>query len=422
FSYNNIVVLILIILVSSLLVLAVNKIVTFPINKITKNIKNILDKKVFDIKYLKDYSKLNEIKKLTEEYISFIEYIQKNNFDLTNDKSKTEIILENMRDGVIAFSLDKSIIHINKSAKELLDLPDEDLNYDDIIKKLNLSVEFDKIIYLSNYKSIEQQTVVNNNVINLAFIPFYDNKLTPTGVIMIAGDITESIRLEEMRKEFVSNVSHELKTPLTSIKGYSETMMRLDLTKKEIVDFALIINKEASRMDRLVIDLLQLSRFDNKKINMSKTNFCLSDLVSSVSNKMKYIAMDKGHKLVCEILSKDKVFADKDSIEQVLVNIISNSIKYTKEDGKIFVYVGSVNTSAYIKIVDNGIGIPKEDLSRVFDRFYRVDKARSREMGGTGLGLSIVKEIVLANNGSIDIKSELNVGTEVIIMLPLKKE
>ncbi|MEG1363411.1 MAG: hypothetical protein RSC92_03110, partial [Clostridia bacterium] len=123
FSYNNIVVLILIILVSSLLVLAVNKIVTFPINKITKNIKNILDKKVFDIKYLKDYSKLNEIKKLTEEYIYFIEYIQKNNFDLTNDKSKTEIILENMRDGVIAFSLDKSIIHINKSAKELLDLP-----------------------------------------------------------------------------------------------------------------------------------------------------------------------------------------------------------------------------------------------------------------------------------------------------------
>jgi len=134
---------------------------------------------------------------------------------------------------------------------------------------------------------------------------------------------------------------------------------------------------------------------------------------------MSFSAKEKGHKLECIVtVPPPDIYADKDSVEQIIVNIISNSIKYTPENGEIKVYVGSVNGNAYFKVIDNGMGIPENDLSRIFERFYRVDKARSRKMGGTGLGLSIVKELVDANNGTIDIKSEVNKGTEVIITLP----
>jgi two-component system sensor histidine kinase VicK len=135
---------------------------------------------------------------------------------------------------------------------------------------------------------------------------------------------------------------------------------------------------------------------------------------------MKYSAGQKEHSLKCEIITPTKAYADKDSIEQVIMNVVSNSIKYTPDGGNIVVYVGNVNNSAYIKIVDNGIGIPEKDLQRIFERFYRVDKTRSRQMGGTGLGLAIVKEIVDGNGGTIDIKSEIDKGTEIIITLPIK--
>ena len=241
------------------------------------------------------------------------------------------------------------------------------------------------------------------------------------GVIMMIRNITEIVKLDDMRKEFVANVSHELRTPLTSIKGYSETILNGDLTVPEISKFTKVINTEANRMERLVADLLQLSRFDNKKVNLKKTMFPLQDLAKNVCDKLKFVASEKKHKLECIIqVEPPRVYADRDTIEQVMVNIITNSIKYTKEGGQIKVYVGAVNGSAYFKVVDNGMGIPEADLKRIFERFYRVDKARSRSMGGTGLGLSIVKEIIDANEGTIDIKSEVDKGTEVIVTLPVK--
>ena len=155
---------------------------------------------------------------------------------------------------------------------------------------------------------------------------------------------------------------------------------------------------------------------------MNKAFFPIDQMALNVCEKMQFGAKEKGHKLECVVTVKPpEVYADKDSIEQVFVNIISNSIKYTPDGGIIKVYVGSINNNAYVKFIDNGIGIPEKDLSRIFERFYRVDKARSRKMGGTGLGLSIVKEIIDGNNGTIDIHSEVNKGTEVIITLPTKK-
>jgi two-component system sensor histidine kinase VicK len=237
------------------------------------------------------------------------------------------------------------------------------------------------------------------------------------GVILLAKNITDSVRLDNMRKEFVANVSHELKTPLTSIKGYSETILAGGLNPEEQMQFTKVINNEANRMNKLVADLLKLSRFDYQKNNWNKTKFNLDDLAKAVVEKMTYIAKKKNHQLQCIVnIVPPPISADKDAIEQVITNLVSNSIKYTPDGGEINVYIGSIAGRAYLKVIDTGIGITEKDLSRIFERFYRVDKARSREMGGTGLGLSIVKEIVDGNGGTIEIKSEVEKGTEVIII------
>ena len=422
FSVSNILVLCIFIVFSLILALIISRLITFPLKKIEKSMRTVASGKIVDVKHLKNINKFSEIEETIDSYNGMMEMIKKNNFDLNSQQSKTEIILEHMADGVIAFSITRQVVHMNKSAQRLLKIDNSYDTFDKIIKKLESDLDFDKIMYLPNYKSIDMKTVVDDNALNIIFIPFFSNRLTPMGVIMIVRNITENVKLDDMRKEFVANVSHELKTPLTSIKGYSETIMNGDLTYQEIIRFSKVINKEANRMGRLVADLLQLSRFDYKKVSWKKMMFAIDEMAQNVCEKMQLSAKEKNHTLECVVNVKPPhVYADRDSIEQVLVNIISNSIKYTPEGGIIRVYVGSINKdNAYVKIIDNGIGIPQKDLSRIFERFYRVDKARSRKMGGTGLGLSIVKEIIDGNNGTINIRSEVNQGTEVSITLPTK--
>lgn len=421
FNINNIIVLCIFLLIAIIPSLFISRVITYPLKKIEKSMRAVANGKIVDTKHLEDYTKYAEIKDTVYAYSLMMELIKKNNFDLNSQQSKTDIILEHMADGVVAFSISCQVVHMNKSAMRLLQIDSSFDTFDKITAKLGIKLEFDKIMYLPNYKSIEVKTSVNDNAINIVFIPFFSNKLSPMGVIMMVRDITETVRLDDMRKEFVANVSHELKTPLTSIKGYSETIMNGDLTYQEIIRFTKVINQEANRMDRLVADLLQLSRFDSKKVHLNKTMFSLDEMAKNVCEKMSFSAKEKSHKLECIVtVPPPQIYADKDSVERIIVNIISNSIKYTPEGGIIKVYVGSINKNAYFKVVDNGMGIPEKDLNRIFERFYRVDKARSRQMGGTGLGLSIVKELVSANNGTIDIKSKVNEGTEVIVTLPTK--
>lgn len=421
FSINNIVVLAILLLLFLVPTLIISKLITFPLKKMDKAMRTVATGKIVEPRHLKERAKFSELQDTTEGFNKMMEIIKKNNFDLNSQQSKTEIILEHMADGVVAFSITKQVVHMNKSAMRLLDIDDSYDTFNKILKKLNINLEFDKIMYLPNYKSIEIKTEVLDNALNIVFVPFFSDRLNPMGAIMMIRNITENVKLDNLRKEFVANVSHELKTPLTSIKGYSETIANGDLTYQEIVRFSKVINQEANRMGRLVADLLQLSRFDYKKVNFKKMMFHLDDMAKNVCEKMQFSAKEKNHKLDCILtVTPPSVYADRDSIEQVIVNIISNSIKYTPEGGEIKVYVGSINNNAYIKVIDNGIGIPEKDLNRIFERFYRVDKARSRKMGGTGLGLSIVKEIIDGNGGTIDIKSIVNEGTEVIVTLPTK--
>ena len=262
----------------------------------------------------------------------------------------------------------------------------------------------------------------NQGSMNLFFVPFKDEINRPTGVMVVIQDITEHVKLDDMRKEFVADVSHELKTPLTSIKGFSETLLEGDCDKETEKHFLTIINDNADRMEKLVQDLLTLSRYDSKKNKNSIVEFDLGELAKKCTEKFEIEVRKRNQSLECFVTADvPPVQADKDGIERVIINIISNSVKYTPNGGKINVYVGYVHNDAYVKIKDTGIGIPKDDLDKVFERFYRVDKARSRKLGGTGLGLSIAKEIIEQNNGNINVSSKVGQGTEVVIRIPVKK-
>lgn len=346
-----------------------------------------------------------------------IEYTNK-----TSEDIEIRTILHHMTDGIIAFNIDGKIAIINPAAKKLLDIAPEDYTFEDIFNKFNLNINMEKIIYLENLTSSEQKIDVQDKTVNVLFAPFKDKEDRQAGVVAVIQDITEHVRLDNMRKEFVADVSHELKTPITSIMGYADTLLEGDYDKETQNDFLKVISSEARRMARLVTDLLELSRIDSNKKKVKKEEFELGELAKQCQNKLAIETKKKNHDVDCFVTADvPPVYADKDDIERVILNILTNSIKYTPDGGKIKIYVGFVYTDAYIKIIDSGIGIPEEDLNRIFERFYRVDKSRTREMGGTGLGLSIAKEILDKNGGSIDIKSQVGKGTEVVIKIPTKR-
>ena len=325
---------------------------------------------------------------------------------------KTRLL--HMTEGIIAFDINGNIDLINPAAKLLLGISPEDETFEDIFNKFNL----EKLIYLEDLTSMEQNINVEDKYVKVIFSTFKNEENNkPEGIIAVIQDITEHIKLDNMRKEFVADVSHELKTPITSIMGYADTLLDGDYDKETEKEFLRVISSESKRMARLVTDLLELSRIDNNKKIVKKSSFDLGALVKECEQKMA-IEVKKKRQNVESFVTADvpPVYADKDDIQRVVLN----SIKYTPEGGNIKIYVGFVYSDAYIKIIDNGIGIPEEDLNRIFERFYRVDKARTREMGGSGLGLSIAKEILDKNGGSINIKSEVGKGTEVVIKIPTK--
>ena len=233
------------------------------------------------------------------------------------------------------------------------------------------------------------------------------------GTVVVLQDNTEQKRLDDMRKEFVANVSHELRTPLTTVKSYTETLMDGALDDRDMaMEFLDIINSEADRMSFLVRDLLQLSRFDNKQFNFNFSRININNFISENIRQSRIHAENKKQKLTFEPFERDIfITADKDRITQVFNNILTNAIKYSPEEASITVSVSETINYFKVAVKDTGIGIPKEDIGRVFDRFYRVDKARSRAMGGTGLGLAIAKEIMEAHGGKITAESEYGKGT-----------
>lgn len=233
--------------------------------------------------------------------------------------------------------------------------------------------------------------------------------------IVFLQDITEEKRLEAIKRDFVANVSHELRTPLASIKGYSETLLDGGLEEKETAtDFLRIIDKHATRMSRLIDDLLILSRMESHEFEAVTGETDMEELIGSTVSALRKGALDKGIELLLDLPdSIPMVCGDMDRLEQVMVNLLDNAIKYTPSGGAITVSVGfeSGGGEVAVKVQDTGLGIPKEDIPRIFERFYRVDKARSRELGGTGLGLAIVKHIIQGLNGKVSVESKVGKGS-----------
>ena len=237
-------------------------------------------------------------------------------------------------------------------------------------------------------------------------------------------DVTAQRKNDEMRKEFVANVSHELRTPLTNVRSYAETLLDdAEIPRDTAESFLDIIISETDRMTRIVQDLLTLSRLDSGRADLRMSRFPLAEAIESVCRAVELDAQNHSHTLVRKYGSMLPVITgDRSRLEQVMMNVVGNSIKYTPDGGTISVDAGVTGKNAWIEVSDTGIGIPAKDRERIFDRFYRVDKARSREKGGTGLGLSIAKEIVLRHHGTISLASHDGPGCTVRIVLPIRQK
>lgn len=241
--------------------------------------------------------------------------------------------------------------------------------------------------------------------------------------IQLEGSIEEMQRSEKMRKEFVANVSHELRTPITSIRTYAETLQESGGTMDEetVLHFLEVIVNEADRISKIVQDLLVLSKFDAGNYTFNYSSFSFQKSAESVFNAQALEARRRNMDFTFEAQGEiPEIIGDRMRIEQVVTNMVSNAIKYTPDGGKIVVSAGTANDKVWCKVQDNGIGIPQEDLDHIFERFYRVDKARSRESGGTGLGLSIAYEIVQHHNGTLTVSSDTGKGTLITVELPVE--
>lgn len=368
----------------------------------------------------------DEIGKLAGMFNYLNSRLQKSLSDISREKSKVEAIVNYMTDGVIAVDNKGTIIHINPKAFELLGISngqDHSWKFDELISTYNENLIVKTIE--DNYDEFTGTDLIHldETIIKVNFAPFEnEEEAEVAGLIFVLQDVTQNEKLDKMRQEFVANVSHELKTPLTSIKSYVETILDGLVDDRETtVHFLKVVDSEADRMARLVRDLLQLSNFDTHVMKLKMDEYDYIELVKRAIVKLEVTANKKNQKikLITDGARLNGVF-DYDRIEQVVLNILSNAIKYTVDSGMIEVFVLKIKDEVMIKIADNGIGIPEDDMGRIFERFYRVDKARSRQMGGTGLGLAIAKEIIDAHDGGIDIKSELDKGTTVSIMLPTR--
>ena len=369
-----------------------------------------------------DVTSRDEIGMLTRNFNHMSQVLQSTISQVENERNKLSTLFLHMTDGVVAFGPTGQVIHHNPAASRMLSrsLSGEEA-FDGIFGR---EASFEKLLTLKRSEYLECQKRVGDRELELFMAPFSADK-TGGGVMVVIHDVTEQRKSEQTRREFVANVSHELRTPLTNVKSYAETLLDAgdDLPPELKKNFLGVIVSEADRMTRIVKDLLTLTKFDYGKMEMNLTRF---PFAKAVENVYQAVAIDaKNHRHTLTLTCPDglpDIHGDRERIEQVIMNIVSNAIKYTADGGQIDITAGTKGDKVFVNVSDNGIGIPEKDLPRLFERFYRVDKARSRESGGTGLGLSIAKEILNQHQGDIQIESVYGEGTSVTITLPAVRD
>ena len=389
--------------------------------KVSRDISN----KQFDSQVRGQMS--GEIGEFAKNFNYMIDTINFTIRDITDKNTQLKSIMQSVSHGILAIDTRGKILLINDLAKKMVEgdsyVTAEGKNIRQFIKN-ELILESVLHNMCSEHSTIIQKNIKNDIIYKIKIDPVhFEDTDAVIGFIINIENITEYAKLENMRKEFVANVSHELKTPITSIQGFIETLKMTDNLDEDTKNrFLTIIENEATRLTRLIDDILLLSTIENKtKKKVEKVD--LFEVFEEVHEVINYIAKKKNIKVKYNFENKDiDLWEYSGYIRQILLNIISNAIKYTGENGKVSIKQYIKSEKVFIEVKDNGIGIPEEDIERIFERFYRVDKARSRSVGGTGLGLAITKHMVKALNGNIRVESELGVGSKFIIELPFNTE
>ncbi|MBK3331825.1 GHKL domain-containing protein [Persephonella atlantica] len=316
--------------------------------------------------------------------------------------------LDYLKEGLIVIDSNKNIQYMNSYAKNLLGIKNpEGKLFSEVVKNNYLY----SLISADIKKELKEEIVINDDI-------FLARVLNINGMKVIHfQDITPFEIYKQAKKDFVSNVSHELKTPITVLKGVIETLENEE--EPEIIKtFLKKAKNRIQQMDSLINDLLILAKLESKEEKIQKKEVKLRGLINSIFEDLKDVAEEKDVKLINKVPTDSTVFVDEKKFVILMKNLIENAIKYNKKEGSVTVESTLKNSKSYISVIDTGIGIPKESLPLIFERFYRVDKSRSRNVGGTGLGLSIVKHIAEAHNGKVQVESKLGEGSKFTVILP----
>lgn len=407
------------VLLTALLIILLSRTITNPIVEITKR-AGAMARGDFsqDVTVRGD----DEIGQLAEMFNTLRQRLSEALGENEQEKDKLQAILQFMSDGVVAVGPHGRIVLANTAAARLLGARPDDLVDRDVEELFILQegAETDTMALLASEHEFTLEDE-SGRILSAYTSPFRGENVQQKGAVVILRDITDQEREDQARRDFVANVSHEVRTPLTTIKSYIEALEDGAIESPDHAKhFLSVIHSETDRMVRMVTDLLQLSRLDSGGPALQMASHNLRELVQSVCFRFTMQLRSRNISLAFEVPSNLAVHVDADKFYQVLDNLISNGIKYTPDGGRIRITAYRSNGKhVVVQVSDTGIGIPKSDLPRIFTRFYRVDKARSRAMGGTGLGLSIAKQIVELHGGQIQIESEEGQGTVVSFTLPV---
>lgn len=417
------------IILSSIVLILFSLMTWVIINKLTKPLQSIITA----VSTYREgvYSPLSELRglaakttgdagKLAETLVSLSERVERQIYTLRDERNEKEVLLESLVEGVIATDPKMRVTFVNESALKFLGLPKEKV----------LGCSFESLGKPQAYRLLldcqsKQMVVVEALGESINGVEHYFEivaapKRDHTGGILVIQDKSDHYRILEMRKDFIANASHELKTPITIIRGFAETLHdNPDLPDEVMVDVTDKIVKNCERMATLVRDLLALADIENIPASRLST-FNVVELANKVKNILLEVHGDAEILVDAQNQDRLEISADYDLIEMAFLNLMQNAIKYSNPPAHVEVHMARIDNDLWIKISDRGIGIPKEDLDRIFERFYRVDKARSRKVGGSGLGLSIVENIIKKHSGRIEVTSEIGKGTTFTITMPLK--
>ncbi|TYV35564.1 two-component system histidine kinase PnpS [Listeria monocytogenes] len=401
----------------------------FIARKITRPVREIIEVST-DLANHKYDSRIHgkisgELQDLSISVNTLAESLETQMFEIKQNEQRLNAIVQNLVSGVMLINVDKQVIMTNRTMYQILGETEiTGKPFYEVIKSFALSQLIEGTF---ETKTIQQKEIIlyfpREMILDASVSPILGENGEITGIILLLHDITQIRHLENVRSEFVTNVSHELKTPVTALKGFAETLLDGAMYDEVLLKkFLTIIKEESDRLHRLIMDILALSRIEQNPVAENVELVDVDEVIEQSARTIFEMATEKNIRVTIPEKTSASVMieTDRDKLQQIIINLLSNAINYTPVDGKVEVKLIEQEAEVIIEVTDNGIGIPAKDIDRVFERFYRVDKARSRHSGGTGLGLSIVKHLVENCGGRIEVESQEEVGSTFRVTLPKK--